>query len=142
MSKEMQWCDRALLISPYHIGLCTTAKAFARELKRLKIPEDRRPEFMATIHAHGTTHYFEKNEIPMRYSAIVCISPEISKHQTLEQIHALLVHEAVHIWQSVRECLGEQHPSREFEAYSVQSIAQVLMVAWREAHKRSSRRRG
>lgn len=126
----MQWLDRTLVTSPYHIGLCTTPEAFAKELERLNVPKDRRPDFLSTVHAHATTHYFEQNVIPMRYSAIVCVCPKQSKGQSIQAIHALLVHEAVHIWQSVKECLGEKEPSREFEAYSIQHISQELMEAY------------
>ena len=40
---------------------------------------------------------------------------------------ALVVHEAVHIWQEIRTMMNEKEPSIEFEAYSIQKIAQDLM---------------
>jgi hypothetical protein len=40
---------------------------------------------------------------------------------------ALVVHEAVHIWQEIRAMMKEKEPSIEFEAYSIQRIAQDLM---------------
>ena len=43
------------------------------------------------------------------------------------KIAALLVHEAVHVFQYHCEYLGETAPSKEFEAYSIQFIAQALM---------------
>lgn len=42
------------------------------------------------------------------------------------QVHGLLLHEAVHIWQELKERMGEGEPSIEFEAYSIQAIAQDL----------------
>lgn len=44
----------------------------------------------------------------------------------LNQIHGLLLHEAVHIWQELKEKMGEESPSVEFEAYSIQALAQDL----------------
>lgn len=45
---------------------------------------------------------------------------------SMVQIHGLLLHEAVHVWQETREKMGENNPSPEFEAYSIQAIAQDL----------------
>jgi hypothetical protein len=137
----MRYVSRTLVVSPYHIGLCTTPEAFAKELKRLNVAEDRRPTFMGSVHAHGTAHYFEKNSIPMRYTVIVCIDPTHSKGKSVIEIHGLLVHEATHVWQNIREVLGEKNPSSEFEAYSVQSIAQALMEAYALATRPKRKRK-
>ena len=57
----------------------------------------------------------------------------------LNQIHGLLLHEAVHIWQELREKMGEESPSAEFKAYTVQSIAQNLFEMYEESeHENSS----
>ncbi|MEI1687074.1 hypothetical protein V8P55_02170 [Acinetobacter baumannii] len=42
------------------------------------------------------------------------------------QVYGLLLHEAVHVWQIVKRRMGEREPSVEFEAYSIQAIAQDL----------------
>lgn len=47
----------------------------------------------------------------------------------------LLAHEAVHVWQSVQNYIGEEHPSREFEAYSIQRILQDLLFSHQELSK-------
>lgn len=57
----------------------------------------------------------------------------------LNQIHGLLLHEAVHIWQELKIKMGEESPSAEFEAYSVQSIAHNLFDMYEESeHENSS----
>ncbi len=43
-----------------------------------------------------------------------------------------LVHEAVHIFQYHCEYIGEEKPSSEFEAYSIQRISETLMRAYSE----------
>ncbi|MEB0141395.1 hypothetical protein QN363_20475, partial [Undibacterium sp. CCC2.1] len=47
-------------------------------------------------------------------------------------IVSLLIHEGVHIWQEVRKYVGEEAPSAEFEAYSIQSICTDLIASYRE----------
>lgn len=122
----MKWADRALVISPYYFGLCLTEKDFHRELRRLKVPRKEWPPFLGSTHANATAHFLEHSS--GKRVAIVALGS--TKGKTIEQVHALLVHEAVHIWQECRADLGERAPSSEFEAYSIQSIAQGLMVAW------------
>ena len=51
----------------------------------------------------------------------------------LLQIHGLLLHEAVHIWQRIKILMGEKEPSIEFEAYSIQRIAQDLFSMFEES---------
>lgn len=51
----------------------------------------------------------------------------------IQQVHAMLLHEAVHVWQHIRERMGEDTPSSEFEAYSIQRIAQDLFVMYEES---------
>ncbi|MBO1280185.1 hypothetical protein [Acinetobacter nosocomialis] len=56
--------------------------------------------------------------------AIVQIGDTSNKDQI--QVYGLLLHEAVHVWQFVKRRMGEREPSVEFEAYSIQKIAQDL----------------
>lgn len=44
----------------------------------------------------------------------------------------LLAHESVHVWQAIRNYIGEKEPSREFEAYSIQRILQDLLWSHKE----------
>lgn len=122
----MKWLDRTLFRSPYHIGLCTSEKAFKRELKRLGVPKDQRPPFISEG-AHATTHTFE-NTAKHGLAAIVCMRR--NKGVSLADHHSMLVHEAVHVWQKVRTFIGERSPGDEFEAYSVQFISYVLFEAF------------
>ncbi|KCY47724.1 hypothetical protein J715_3367 [Acinetobacter baumannii 1571545] len=50
-------------------------------------------------------------------------------------MYGLLLHEAVHVWQKVKKLMGEKEPSSEFEAYSIQSIAQDLFKMYEESEK-------
>lgn len=118
---KARWCDRGLFVSPCHYTVCATKKVFRRELRRLKVQKAERPPFVSPG-ANATTHFFESGA---RHAAIVCI--EAGEHGSIE-IAAMLVHEAVHIWQNVRTIVGEEKPSSEFEAYAIQAISQELMT--------------
>lgn len=120
-----QWLDRRLIVSPYYMTLCTTPAGFARVLKHLKVPQDQTPAFV-TGGKNATVHYFESGE--GNRCAVVCISPTAEAEPI--QIAALLVHEAVHVWQAAREDLNERSPSSEFEAYAIQAISQELMYEY------------
>lgn len=63
--------------------------------------------------------------------AIVQIGDTADKDQI--QVYGLLLHEAVHIWQIVKRRMGEREPSVEFEAYSIQAIAQDLFEMYEES---------
>lgn len=119
----MNWLDRALVISPYYYCLAKTEKEYLKECKRMAIPA---PQPFLNEGAHATTHYFLLGD--GRRIAIVCVGKH--KARTKHQINALLVHEAVHIWQEIKAELGETNPSKEFEAYGIQNIAQALMEEW------------
>lgn len=102
------------------------------ELKRMKLPQHMWPPFLSTDHSNATTHWFEA-PAGHKPAAIVCM-PE-RKGIEIEQYYSMLVHEAVHIFQSVCEYIGESGPSAEFEAYSIQAISQELMYAWKNRKK-------
>lgn len=127
----MTWLDRSLVTLPHYLGLCLTEKDFRKELKRLKVPREQYPEFLLRG-AHATVHFFTKSDGDSCAIVNICSS----KGATIHQVHALLVHEAVHVWQDARRILGEKEPSAEFEAYAIQSISQRLMEAYADLTKK------
>jgi hypothetical protein len=115
----IKWIDRCIIESPIYIALCTSKKDFKKEMKRLKvdnplewIPDDK----------DGKVHHILTNPQGKKI-AIVCIR----KHKDRIEMDGLLIHEAVHVWQEIKADLNEQNPSPEFEAYSIQMIAQRLI---------------
>lgn len=67
--------------------------------------------------------------------AIVQIGDTSDKDQI--QVYGLLLHEAVHVWQKMKKLMGEREPSSEFEAYSIQAIAQDLFKMYEESEVKS-----
>ena len=128
---KLRWCDRRLVINPYYLTLCTTERLFRKALRHLRIKKADRPEFIHN-RAHATTHFFETKDGGL--CAIVCMR---DTDRTGIQKAALIVHEAVHIWQAAKRDLGERGPSDEFEAYAIQAISQELMTEYsRQVHGR------
>ena len=134
MSKKTLWLDRELITSPYHYRVCVREKDFYAELRRLAVPEKHWPEFTNSPHANATAHFLTHERTGNR-CAIVCLSKKTTKGCNNTAIYGLLVHEAVHIWQHIMEDIGEFSPSSEFEAYSIQRIAQSLIWSWKEQTK-------
>lgn len=124
--KKLKYISRTLFTSPYHIGLCLDEAAFDREMRRLKVPKKEWPDFVIGG-AHATTHFFESNS-----GGLTTIVSILTKKRSIDEIHALLVHEAMHVWRAICEDIGEKEPSLEFEAYAMQNICQSLFAAYRE----------
>lgn len=121
---KVKWLERAAIVTPY-LGLATSQKRFEAYLKDIGFPGAYGP-FVAPG-ANATTHTYSNEDGDL--CCLVCISD--FDEQDPVQVASLLVHEAVHVWQRVRENMRERDPSPEFEAYSVQAIAQNLMFEFR-----------
>ena len=74
----------------------------------------------------AVTHFFDGDEGSPN---IAIVSIDVKKERSDVLTHTYLCHEAVHIWQGIRETLGE-FSSVEFEAYSIQAITQNLIEAY------------
>lgn len=125
MSKKHapNWLERCLLTGPF-LTLCTTPAAYRRACKHLGVAKRDRPQFLLHPRYGAAVHFFESCT-SVHDTAIVCIQAD-SKY-SLAQIHALLVHEAVHVWQHARRGYNETAPGEEVEAYGIQAISQALM---------------
>lgn len=128
MKRPSVWCNRAIMQLHAYFALCLDEASFHAELKKLEIPQKSWPPFLATPQANATCHEFDSKD--GTNSFIVCI--EERKDIDAIQVASLLVHEAVHIWQSYCNHIGERSPSIEFEAYSIQWLSQQLMYSFVE----------
>lgn len=124
----MIWCDRALWQCRYSYGLCLSEKDYNREMRKMKVPSGTQGPWISDG-ANATTHFLEHPD--GHKAAIVCMDANGSL--TGVQVAALLVHEAVHIWQQHRKFIGESEPGDESEAYAIQALSQRLMEAYVEA---------
>ena len=129
---RMKWCSRVLVTSPLYLGLCTSELSYRRELKRLGVENP--SEWLEDTDV-GKVHQFEEENGAT--AIIVCVRPSDSARS----VQATVVHEAVHVWQFVKEYIGEREPSKEFEAYSVENIYTTLMDAYNEQHQPKTKRK-
>lgn len=129
------WCDRTTTETPFEFCLCVTEEQYHKELKRLKVPKDEWGEFTIRGQRATVRRVVCEGCTPV---AIVCIRPTTEK--TIHQINAVLVHEAVHLWQWMKELIGEDEPSIEFEAYSIQGMAQRLFYAYDELTRKRKKK--
>lgn len=122
---KTKWLDRSLMVGP-HMTLVLSEDEYRTAMRHCKVPRAEQPLWILTPHADATVHWMDN--LNGALTCIVAIRPR--KGITGIQIASMLVHEAVHIWQQFKKRIGEKKPSAEFEAYSIQTIAQRLMEAY------------
>lgn len=116
--KRVIWCDRGWY--PVYYGFCPSEQAWKREMRRLGAELEPYPKTDArclTFEHEGKT------------AILVTLNERLDGRDPMA-IVALIVHEAVHVWQAICNHIGETHPSNEAEAYAVQAITTGLMVAY------------
>ena len=136
MGTKNKWLSREMVSLPQYLTLCTTAKQFASVMKHLKVPKSDRPSWLGQG-ANASVHTFEKLIDGKNHTCSVVCMP-VDEDTNSISVYGLLVHEAVHVWQTAVEIKGEDKPSSEFEAYSIQSIAETLMYEYDRQTKRKS----
>lgn len=114
------WCDRGW--QPVYFGFCPSKRAWKREMKRLDCKEP-----YPDTDGRCTTFTNDGKVV-----VIVTNRDGSENERSITEITGLLVHEATHVWQTIRNDIGEQDPSPEFEAYSMQAIFQGLLSAFQE----------
>lgn len=122
MSKKDRviWCDRGW--QPIHFGFCPSKKAWKREMKRMACKEP------YPVSDGRCTSFTMGGKVVV----IVSLRDGSESERSIVEITGLLVHEAAHVWQAIRKDIGEEYPSPEFEAYSMQAIFQGLFSAYQE----------
>lgn len=125
----VKWLSGTLVDLAYDLTLCTNVSQFHKVLKNIKLPREDWPPYLLAEDDDATAHFLRAPD--KRRYAIVCVSDQTTS--SAAQTLALLVHEAVHVWQWHCDVMGEDEPSREFEAYSIQAISQSLIQAYIDA---------
>lgn len=113
---------RTRALHPYGCTLYqfTKESAFHRYLKR-----EGMPAHTISPTAHATTVTYSR---PGRVLIFVVLKSESwDKVPSTAKLAGLCFHEAVHVWQTCCDEIGERNPGTEIEAYSIQGIGQWLL---------------
>lgn len=116
---RLNWLDRDTVLAP-RMALCLSEKEYLQAVAHCgvqgaprRIDEDRQ---IACVHVWE------------RCGSLVCIvCLHLSDEHDPIDIAATLVHGFVHVFQHLCDSIGEDNPSEEFEAYSIERIAERLM---------------
>lgn len=120
--------DAPIIGLAYIVTLCVTPAQFYAYLRKIKMPVGEQPEYLDSD-VDACVHFLKSPN--KKRHAVVCVSDQAGEPQI--KTIALLVHEAVHIWQWQCEFMGEDAPGREFEAYSIQAITKLLLEEYERA---------
>lgn len=130
MKKDL-WLNRNLLTGGY-LAFVTSQKEFEQALKDIECTDCN--ESFLPKGWPACTHHFDN--VNGSVANIVAFSMEAAAKEDPIDVAALLVHEAVHVWQNIEKgagklgCFGE-----EGEAYAIQNISTRLMTAYAEKLK-------
>lgn len=116
---KTKWLDRDTVRAPY-TTLCLNERAYLAAVRHLKVPN---PDPWIDPKMFACVHTFEAQG---KLTCVVCIGPRSADASPIE-LACTLVHESVHIYQRLCESIGETRPGKEFEAYTIERIAERLM---------------
>lgn len=129
--KKVKWLERSLFTGGY-LTLVTSQKEFEQALKHLNIPPE--GETYVNPDSHATTHSY--SNVNGTVAFIVGLDIEFAATYSPIDVAALLVHEAVHVWQNTESGAGKLGCfGTEGEAYFIQNISAELMRAYKEKIK-------
>lgn len=116
---KVKWLNRTMLLGPY-LAVCTSEKEFRAALKHVKCRDN--PPFISNEQSHATCHFMRKD-----CGDLICIlAVKGAEEQSPAVVAALMAHEAVHIWKTLLDDIGEANPGEEIEAYGIQALTLAL----------------
>jgi hypothetical protein len=119
LRNEVVWIPCGWL--PISLGFCPSKKAWKTLHKSLELTCD-----APYPNTAGAMTRFETDKGP---HLIVTLDDETDTSAAPYDVVGMLVHEGTHVWQHIKDIIGEDQPSKEFEAYSMQHIVSGLLRA-------------
>lgn len=120
----MAWLDQCM-VHGHNLALVLNEQEYLREMRAKNVDYSQMRPWVCEG-ATATTHVLTRPDYGV--ACIVCMREQ--EGATGIEIAALLVHEAVHVFQAWCDVMGEHKPSAEFQAYSIQSISERLMHSY------------
>ena len=124
MSGATKWMGDKLYFTNLRYCLCLNQEEQDEAFKSLEISS--RYNYLEEGMSGICTMFTAPNGVKR---VIVCINEELNEGL---EIATTLVHEGVHVWQHIRDDIGEVDPSAEFEAYTIDTIFSDLAQAYKE----------
>jgi hypothetical protein len=120
--------DRVIYIDrgwqPVFIGFCPNEKAWKREMKRM----GRNPADCHYPQSDGHVMIFHRPDEPS--VCLITVKDGAENERCLSSIVGIIVHECTHVWQEIREFIGEEKPGMEAEAYALQTLTMNVLAAF------------
>ena len=118
--KPIRMLDRTLITGP-QIAVCFNAAEWCVVCANFGLTNYEFPGDTSTVHF----------ELPGGgLLVVVCFDLDELALLPSFTVVGVIVHEANHVWQRYRAYIGEHAPSKEFEAYAVESLAVNLLTAY------------
>lgn len=124
---KARWLDAGCFRGVFFMAFVPNEKAWNKEMKKLKENEPYPT-------AAGHTHFFPKTQWHGP-CCLVTLRDELEKTHTPLEISGVMVHECVHVFQFLKNVIGEDDPGMEMEAYTIQYIYTNMMNAFEEMRR-------
>lgn len=115
------WIDRGW--QPVAIGFCPSRKAWKRVQREMHVLEG-----YPDIAGHGGHTLLAKND--KTFESVIIVTVAGTAERDAMDVIMTIVHEAVHVWQFLRNAIGESSPGIELEAYAIEEISRGLIDAY------------
>lgn len=123
----MRWLSRETVRAP-HLLLCLTEVEYQRAVRHCVVPNA--PPWIDEERQLASVHTWEREGTLV---CVVCLAPGALEQDPVDVV-LTLVHEAVHVFQRLCDSIGEDAPSREFEAYSIERISEALIMEYKRRY--------
>ena len=113
---------------PARVGFVPSPEAWVKTMKKLKCDMDY-PHKAGEAGAHCAWLRDEND------NCVILVTTGKIK----DPLHAILglAHESVHVWQFIKEHIGEDKAGHEQEAYAIENILVQLLAAYSDAHPKA-----